>query len=47
MAKVDDFAPFPVKDQLPGVEYCVSSSPNWRIHFSSLLVFRFVKLAVI
>ncbi|KAH0894945.1 hypothetical protein HID58_057374 [Brassica napus] len=29
MAKIDDFAPFPVKDQLPGVEYCVSSSPNW------------------
>ncbi|XP_020866709.1 nucleobase-ascorbate transporter 4 isoform X1 [Arabidopsis lyrata subsp. lyrata] len=27
--KTDDFAPFPVKDQLPGVEFCVSSSPNW------------------
>ncbi|CAH8283265.1 unnamed protein product [Eruca vesicaria subsp. sativa] len=27
--KTDDFTPFPIKDQLPGVEYCVSSSPNW------------------
>ncbi|XP_010541828.1 PREDICTED: nucleobase-ascorbate transporter 4 [Tarenaya hassleriana] len=27
--KSDDFAPFPVKDQLPGVEFCVSSSPLW------------------
>ncbi|OAY39310.1 nucleobase-ascorbate transporter 4 [Manihot esculenta] len=28
-AKSDDFAPFPVKDQLPGVDFCVSSSPSW------------------
>ncbi|EOX98499.1 Xanthine/uracil permease family protein isoform 2 [Theobroma cacao] len=27
--KSDDFQPFPVKDQLPGVDFCVSSSPNW------------------
>ncbi|KAI5604080.1 hypothetical protein BDE02_01G261700 [Populus trichocarpa] len=28
-AKVGVFAPFPVKDQLPGVDFCVSSSPSW------------------
>ncbi|KDP44514.1 hypothetical protein JCGZ_16347 [Jatropha curcas] len=28
-AKVDDFAPFPIKDQLPGVDFCVSSAPSW------------------
>ncbi|KAL3611556.1 hypothetical protein D5086_002576 [Populus alba] len=28
-AKVGVFAPFPVKDQLPGVDSCVSSSPSW------------------
>ncbi|OMO73848.1 Xanthine/uracil/vitamin C permease [Corchorus capsularis] len=27
--KSDDFQPFPVKDQLPGVDFCVSSSPSW------------------
>ncbi|XP_022749145.1 nucleobase-ascorbate transporter 4-like [Durio zibethinus] len=27
--KSDDFQPFPVKDQLPGVDYCLSSSPPW------------------
>jgi len=37
--KTDDFAPFPVKDQLPGVEFCVSSSPNWRMLFSFHLDF--------
>ncbi|CAN0920799.1 Nucleobase-ascorbate transporter 4 [Linum grandiflorum] len=26
---VDDFQPFPIKDQLPGVEYCVNSNPCW------------------
>ncbi|XP_057963840.1 nucleobase-ascorbate transporter 4 [Malania oleifera] len=25
--KVDEFQPHPVKDQLPGIDYCVSSSP--------------------
>ncbi|XP_021892351.1 nucleobase-ascorbate transporter 4 [Carica papaya] len=29
VAKVDDFVPHPVKDQLPGVDFCVSSSPPW------------------
>ncbi|PNT20372.1 hypothetical protein POPTR_009G086800v4 [Populus trichocarpa] len=28
-AKVDEFVPFPVKDQHPGVDFCVSSSPPW------------------
>ncbi|KAF9675791.1 hypothetical protein SADUNF_Sadunf09G0069500 [Salix dunnii] len=28
-AKVDEFAPFPVKDQHPDVDFCVSSSPPW------------------
>ncbi|XP_058723251.1 putative nucleobase-ascorbate transporter 9 [Vicia villosa] len=27
--KVDVFQPHPVKDQLPGVDYCVTSSPSW------------------
>ncbi|XP_057427807.1 nucleobase-ascorbate transporter 4 [Lotus japonicus] len=27
--KADEFEPHPVKDQLPGVDYCVSSSPSW------------------
>ncbi|KAK9164303.1 hypothetical protein Syun_005205 [Stephania yunnanensis] len=27
--KIDEFQPHPVKLQLPGVEYCVSSSPWW------------------
>ncbi|XWS54670.1 hypothetical protein CRYUN_Cryun10bG0108400 [Craigia yunnanensis] len=27
--KSDDFQPFPVKDQLPGVDFCLSSSPPW------------------
>ncbi|XP_020201966.1 nucleobase-ascorbate transporter 4 [Cajanus cajan] len=27
--KVDDFQPHPVKEQLPGVDYCVTSSPSW------------------
>ncbi|XP_038681469.1 nucleobase-ascorbate transporter 4 isoform X2 [Tripterygium wilfordii] len=28
-AKVDALQPFPVKEQLPGVHFCVSSSPPW------------------
>ncbi|KAG8650563.1 nucleobase-ascorbate transporter 4 isoform X2 [Manihot esculenta] len=27
--KVDDFAPFPVKEELPGVDFCVPSTPSW------------------
>ncbi|MBA0716952.1 hypothetical protein Golax_004803 [Gossypium laxum] len=27
--KSDDFQPFPVKDQLPGVDFCLSSTPSW------------------
>ncbi|KAH1072213.1 hypothetical protein J1N35_024541 [Gossypium stocksii] len=27
--KSDDFQPFPVKDQLPGVDFCLSSTPPW------------------
>ncbi|KAB5541229.1 hypothetical protein DKX38_014203 [Salix brachista] len=28
--KVDEFAPFPIKDQHPDIDFCVSSSPPWR-----------------
>lgn len=28
--KADDFHPHPVKDQLPGVDFCMTSSPPWR-----------------
>ncbi|XP_050212291.1 nucleobase-ascorbate transporter 4 [Mercurialis annua] len=27
--KADELVPFPVKDQLPGVDFCVSSCPSW------------------
>ncbi|OWM79158.1 hypothetical protein CDL15_Pgr003329 [Punica granatum] len=27
--KADDFQPHPVKDQLPGVDFCLTSSPPW------------------
>ncbi|OIV91146.1 hypothetical protein TanjilG_30368 [Lupinus angustifolius] len=27
--KVDEFEPHPMKEQLPGVDFCVSSSPPW------------------
>ncbi|CAI0385555.1 unnamed protein product [Linum tenue] len=27
--KDDDFQPFPIKDQLPGVAYCANSNPCW------------------
>ncbi|MED6134123.1 N alpha-acetyl-transferase [Stylosanthes scabra] len=27
--KADEFQPHPVKDQLPGVDYCITSSPSW------------------
>jgi len=37
-AKVGVFAPFPVKDQLPGVDFCVSSSPSWRNNYSALFL---------
>lgn len=29
-AKQDDLTPHPVKDQLPGVSYCITSPPPWR-----------------
>ncbi|KAJ6801958.1 nucleobase-ascorbate transporter 6-like [Iris pallida] len=29
MSKNDDFAPHPIKDQLPGVDYCINSPPPW------------------
>ncbi|XP_019170144.1 PREDICTED: nucleobase-ascorbate transporter 7-like [Ipomoea nil] len=28
-AKEDEFGPHPVKDQLPGVDFCVNSNPSW------------------
>lgn len=37
--KSDDFQPFPVKDQLPGVDFCLSSSPPWRMINTSTLAF--------
>ncbi|RZC66292.1 hypothetical protein C5167_009978 [Papaver somniferum] len=27
--KIEDFSPHPVKEQLPGIEYCVTSHPCW------------------
>ncbi|KAE8707600.1 Nucleobase-ascorbate transporter 6 [Hibiscus syriacus] len=27
--KSDEFQPFPIKDQLPGVDFCLSSAPSW------------------
>ncbi|KAI3953311.1 hypothetical protein MKX01_042306 [Papaver californicum] len=27
--KIEDFSPHPVKEQLPGIEYCVTSAPCW------------------
>lgn len=38
--KADDFQPHPVKDQLPGVDFCMTSSPPWR---NSLSVTLFLK----
>lgn len=35
-SKVDEFQAHPVKDQLPGIDYCLTSSPPWRTHFLSL-----------
>jgi hypothetical protein len=34
--KQDDLAPHPVKDQLPGVSYCITSPPPWRQYLFSL-----------
>ncbi|KAG0476565.1 hypothetical protein HPP92_013406 [Vanilla planifolia] len=28
-AKADEFVPFPVKEQLPGIHYCLTSPPPW------------------
>ena len=30
--KGDEFQPHPVKEQLPGVQYCVTSNPSWRTY---------------
>lgn len=32
--KQDDFQPHPVKDQLSGITYCLTSPPPWRKLFS-------------
>ncbi|CAK9144969.1 unnamed protein product [Ilex paraguariensis] len=29
MTKVDELVPHPVKEQLPGVDFCVNSNPSW------------------
>ncbi|XP_072989374.1 nucleobase-ascorbate transporter LPE1-like isoform X1 [Typha latifolia] len=36
--KVDEFVPFPVKEQFPGVDYCITSPPPW--HEAMLLGFQ-------
>lgn len=36
--KVDEFQPHPVKDQLPGVDYCVTSSPSWRMYTVTIII---------
>lgn len=30
--KGDELVPHPVKDQLPGVDYCVNSNPSWGMY---------------
>jgi len=39
--KQDELHPHPVKDQLPGVSYCITSPPPWR---KSLLIWKFLSL---
>ena len=34
MTKVDELQPHPVKDQLPGVDFCINSYPPWRTPLS-------------
>lgn len=34
VTKDDKFVPHPVKDQLPGVEFCINSNPPWGMFFS-------------
>ncbi|KAH0463747.1 hypothetical protein IEQ34_006533 [Dendrobium chrysotoxum] len=42
-AKVDEFVPFPVKEQLPGIDYCLTSPPPWRcISYLSLFLTLFL-----
>lgn len=36
--KQDELQPHPVKDQLPGVSYCITSPPPWR-EFSDFVSF--------
>jgi hypothetical protein len=43
----NEFQPHPMKEQLPGVDFCVSSSPAWRNSLSfSLSVFAFLQCSV-
>lgn len=30
--KTEELQPHPLKEQLPGVQYCVNSPPPWRMH---------------
>ena len=30
--KVEEVQPHPVKEQLPGVQYCINSPPPWRMY---------------
>lgn len=36
--KQDELLPHPVKDQLPGVSFCITSPPPWRESFSCLFL---------
>lgn len=41
--KADEFVPHPVKEQLPGVDFCLTSPPPWRQSLSlRRLLFYFV-----
>lgn len=31
---VDELVPHPVKEQLPGVDYCLNSNPSWGMFFT-------------
>ncbi|KAJ4755468.1 Xanthine/uracil permease family protein [Rhynchospora pubera] len=38
MGKEDEFVPYPVKEQLPGIDYCITSPPPW--HTTMLVGFQ-------